>query len=61
MVPIAHTVFEARVGGTVYDAGTAASAYAWAWVLVCEPPYQFVISWNISPRWQIEPDPDRTK
>lgn len=29
-------------------------------MLAYEPPDRVVISWDISPRWQIETDPDRT-
>jgi uncharacterized protein YndB with AHSA1/START domain len=29
-------------------------------VLVFEPPQRVVISWDISPQWQIETDPDQT-
>ncbi|MPY85526.1 MAG: ATPase [Actinophytocola sp.] len=59
-VPIAETVFEARVGGTVYDRGEDGSVCRWARVLAFEPPHRFVISWDITPQWQIETDPDRT-
>lgn len=58
-VPIARTVLEAHVGGTVYDVGVDGSVCTWARVLVCDPPHRLVISWDISPRWQLEPDPTR--
>lgn len=58
-VPIAETVFETRVGGTVYDRGEDGSVCRWARVLAFEPPHRFVISWDITPQWQIETDPDR--
>jgi uncharacterized protein YndB with AHSA1/START domain len=29
-------------------------------VLAYEPPNRVVISWDISPQWQIETDPDKT-
>jgi uncharacterized protein YndB with AHSA1/START domain len=29
-------------------------------VLAYEPPHRVVISWDVSPRWQIEADPERT-
>ena len=56
-VEIAETVFEARVGGHLYDRGVDGSECRWATVLVYEPPTRVVLSWNISPRWQIETDP----
>lgn len=58
-VPIERTVLEPRVGGTVYDIGIDGSTCTWARVLACEPPYRLVISWDITPQWQIEPDPAR--
>ena len=59
-VEIAETIFEAHVGGHVYDRGIDGSECRWARVLAYEPPQRVVISWDINPRWQIEPDPDRT-
>ena len=59
-VPIAETVVERRVGGHVYDRGVDGSECRWARVLAYEPPHRVVISWDVSPRWQIEADPERT-
>ena len=59
-VQIAETIFEPRVGGHVYDRGVDGSECRWARVLAYEPPHRVVISWDISPRWQIETDLDRT-
>ena len=59
-VPIAETVFEPRVGGHVYDRGVDGSECRWARVLAFEPPHRVLLSWDISPRWQIETDPDKT-
>jgi uncharacterized protein YndB with AHSA1/START domain len=59
-VPIAETVFERRVGGHVYDRGVDGSECRWARVLAYEPPHRVVISWDVSPRWQIEADPEKT-
>ena len=58
--PIAETVFEPRVGGHIYDRGVDGSECRWARVLVYEPPHRVVFSWDISPQWQIETDPDNT-
>ncbi|WP_265515926.1 SRPBCC family protein [Nitratireductor luteus] len=58
-VPIAETVFEPRVGGHIYDRGTDGSECRWARVLAYEPPHRVLLSWDISPRWQIETDPDK--
>src|SRR5919106_1092045 len=59
-VEIAETVFETREGGNVYDRGVDGSECRWARVLSFEPPDRVVFSWDITPQWQIEPDPDRT-
>jgi uncharacterized protein YndB with AHSA1/START domain len=59
VVPIAETVVEPRIGGQIIDRGADGSECRWATVLVYEPPTRFVFSWNISPSWQIEADPDK--
>ncbi len=59
-VAIAETVFEPRVGGNIYDRGVDGSECRWARILVFEPPDRVVFSWDISPRWQIESNPDLT-
>jgi uncharacterized protein YndB with AHSA1/START domain len=59
-VEIAETVLEPRVGGALYDRGVDGSECRWGRVLAYEPPHRVVISWDISPTWQIETDPDRT-
>jgi uncharacterized protein YndB with AHSA1/START domain len=59
-VDIAETVFELREGGFVYDRGVDGSECRWARVLAYEPPNRVVISWDISPQWQIETDPEKT-
>ena len=59
-VEIAETVFESHVGGHIYDRGVDGSECRWARVLEYEPPNRVVFSWDISPRWQIETDPDKT-
>ena len=58
-VEIAETVFETHVGGNVYDRGVDGSECRWARVLAYEPPNRVVISWDISPQWQLEPDPEK--
>lgn len=32
----------------------------WARVLAYEPPDRVVFSWDISPQWQVETDPEKT-
>jgi uncharacterized protein YndB with AHSA1/START domain len=59
-VEIAESVFEPRAGGRVYDRGVDGSECQWARVLAYEPPDRIVVSWDITPRWQIETDLART-
>jgi uncharacterized protein YndB with AHSA1/START domain len=58
--PIEETVFEPRVGGTIYDRAIDGTLCQWARVLAYDPPTRVVFSWDISPQWQIETDPGRT-
>lgn len=58
-VPVAETVFETHVGGHVYDRAEDGTVCRWSRVLAFEPPKRFVISWDISPQWQLETDPER--
>ena len=59
-VEIADTVFEARVGGHLYDRGVDGSESHFARVLAYEPPHRVVLSWDISPHWQLETDLAKT-
>jgi uncharacterized protein YndB with AHSA1/START domain len=58
-VEIAETVFEPRVGGFLFDRGVDGNECRWGRVLAYEPPTRVVLSWPISPQWQIEDDPDK--
>jgi uncharacterized protein YndB with AHSA1/START domain len=59
-VAIAETVFEPKVGGHIYDKGVDGTECRWARVLAYEPPDRVVFSWDISPQWQVETEPDNT-
>jgi uncharacterized protein YndB with AHSA1/START domain len=59
-VDIAESVFEPFAGGRMYDRGVDGSECRWARVLAYEPPNRLLLSWDISPRWQIETDPEKT-
>jgi uncharacterized protein YndB with AHSA1/START domain len=59
-VELAETVFEPREGGHLYDRGVDGSECRWARVLAYEPPNRVAFSWDISPQWQVETDPDKT-
>jgi uncharacterized protein YndB with AHSA1/START domain len=58
-VKVAETVFEPRVGGYLYDRGIDGSECRWARVLAYDPPNRVLLTWNISPHWQIETDPNK--
>ncbi|MEO6125481.1 MAG: SRPBCC family protein [Ilumatobacteraceae bacterium] len=57
---ITETVFEPHVGGHIFDRALDGSECHWARVLAYEPPDRVVFSWDISPYWQIETDPEHT-
>jgi uncharacterized protein YndB with AHSA1/START domain len=59
-VEIAETVFEPHEGGYLYDRGVDGSECRWARVLAYEPPHRVVLSWDISPQWQLETDLEKT-
>ena len=59
-VDIAETIFEPRAGGRLFDRGVDGSECQWARVHAYEPPDRVVISWDISPQWQIETDLEKT-
>jgi uncharacterized protein YndB with AHSA1/START domain len=56
--PITETVFEPRVGGHIYDRAADGTECRWARVLAFDPPDRVVFSWDISPQWALETDPD---
>ena len=59
-VEIEETVLEPHAGGNIYDRGVDGTECRWARVLAFEPPHRLLFSWDISPRWQLETDPNRT-
>ena len=58
--PIAETVFEPRVGGSIVDRAADGSECRWAPILAFDPPGRVVFSWDISPRWTIQTDQAQT-
>lgn len=54
---LAEMVVEPRPGGRIFDRGVDGTECQWASVLAYEPPRRFTFSWNISARWEVEPDP----
>jgi uncharacterized protein YndB with AHSA1/START domain len=58
--PIAETVLEPTSGGRLYDRGASGATCDWGRVLTFDPPNRLVLAWDISPRWQLETDRNRT-
>jgi uncharacterized protein YndB with AHSA1/START domain len=56
--PIARTVFEPRVGGSIVDVAEDGSECRWARILAYQPHERVVFSWDIGPDWQLVSDPD---
>jgi uncharacterized protein YndB with AHSA1/START domain len=55
--PIAKTVFEPRVGGSIVDIAEDGSECRWARILAYQPYDLVVFSWDIGPDWQLVGDP----
>jgi len=49
-------VIEGRVGGRVYSAQVDGTDWQWGQILAWEPPVRFVMAWQLTPQWKIEPD-----
>ena len=59
-LPIAETVFEPRIGGNIVDRAADGTECRWARILAYDPPDRVVFSWDISPQWRVETDPEQT-
>jgi uncharacterized protein YndB with AHSA1/START domain len=58
--PIAETVFEPWIGGNIVDRTADGTECRWARILAYDPPKRVVFSWDISPQWRVETDPELT-
>lgn len=56
---LAHVGMEPRAGGRWYERDTRGAEQAWGAVRAWEPPRRVVLSWQISPARQPEPDASR--
>jgi uncharacterized protein YndB with AHSA1/START domain len=55
--PIEETILEPKAGGRLYDRAASGATCDWGAVLAFEPPHRLLLTWNISPQWQLETDP----
>ncbi len=51
------SLVEPRVGGRCYSTHMDGSEVTWGTVLAWEPPSRLVLSWQITPTYQCEPNP----
>lgn len=54
--PMKRVVVEPRPGGAIYTEQEDGTVCPWASVKVWDPPFRFVMAWQVSPAWQFEPD-----
>jgi uncharacterized protein YndB with AHSA1/START domain len=54
---MAEAILEQREGGRWYERGVDGREYDWGRVLVWEPPFRLVMTWQIDGRWQYDPNP----
>jgi uncharacterized protein YndB with AHSA1/START domain len=55
-VDMADAVLEPRAGGRWYEKGVDGSECDWGRVLAWDPPSRLVLAWQITGRWQFDPD-----
>lgn len=58
-VPGHTVVLEPFVGGRWYERAADGTETDWGTVLVWQPPYRLLLTWQVSPDWTYETDPDR--
>lgn len=54
--PMEHVVVEPRASGAIYTGQEDGTVCPWGTVLAWEPPFRFVMAWQVTPEWQYEPD-----
>ena len=56
---LAEAVIEPRADGRWYERGVDGSECDWGKVLVYEPPWRLVLTWQINAEWKFDPDLSR--
>jgi DNA-binding transcriptional ArsR family regulator/uncharacterized protein YndB with AHSA1/START domain len=54
-----EVVLEPFPGGRWYERAADGTETDWGTVLAWQPPYRLLLTWQVSPDWTYEPDPDR--
>jgi DNA-binding transcriptional ArsR family regulator/uncharacterized protein YndB with AHSA1/START domain len=54
-----EVVLEPFPGGRWYERAADGAETEWGTVLAWQPPYRLLLTWQVSPAWTYEPDPDR--
>jgi DNA-binding transcriptional ArsR family regulator len=57
--PGREVVLEPFAGGRWYERAADGTETDWGTVLVWQPPYRLLLTWQVSPQWTYEADPDR--
>jgi DNA-binding transcriptional ArsR family regulator/uncharacterized protein YndB with AHSA1/START domain len=57
--PGREVVLEPFPGGRWYERAADGTETDWGTVLAWQPPYRLLMTWQVSPAWTYEPDPDR--
>ena len=57
--PGREVVLEPFPGGRWYERAADGTETDWGTVLAWQPPYRLLMTWQVSPAWAYEPDPDR--
>ncbi|HEX3490224.1 MAG TPA: metalloregulator ArsR/SmtB family transcription factor [Streptosporangiaceae bacterium] len=57
--PGGEVVLEPFPGGRWYERAADGTETDWGTVLAWQPPYRLLMTWQVSPAWTYEPDPDR--
>lgn len=57
--PGVAVVLEPFAGGRWYERGADGTETDWGTVLAWQPPYRLLLTWQVSPQWSYEADPER--